>query len=141
MTALSKKLIFLLHRFPIPSDFTSGTTTPSAQAIPPKLLRDAREKINEIATLLLRAGVEERLSASEVNSNRHRYERNIGGGLEEFIEGVSFFHFLTTRRLITPGEVQAYLSVKDSTSGEKRKLTSGKDGVEVEVPDDFVSRQ
>lgn len=142
ITALSKKLIFLLHRFPIP-DFSSS----SQFKIPQRLLSDAHAKISEIACLILRAGIEENLSAAaavdgqeDPKTNRYRYERNIGGGLEEFIEGVSFFHFLTTRRLISPDEVQAFLSVKDDKTGEKRKIMSLKDpSVALEVPDEFVS--
>lgn len=112
VTALSKKVIFLLHRFDI-SDF--GSVQPSAKT--QKLLSDAETKLQEIISLLRQAALteglgaldapgQEQLDASTRRLRSQRYERNIGGGLEEFIEAISFYHYLRTTKLITLGQIQ-----------------------------------
>ncbi|CAO1634787.1 unnamed protein product [Sympodiomycopsis kandeliae] len=134
VTSLSKKLIFLLHRFPIPNNTDTSE-------IPARLLKDAQTKIDEIVVLLLKAGIEENLSRSH-NSNQYRYEKNIGGGLEEFIEGVSFFHFLTKKELISIEQIEEYFVIDEKRKNQLEKVLK-KDGDEenaqvVQIPNDFT---
>lgn len=90
VTGLSKKVIFLLHRFDI-NDFASKE--PSGKTC--KLFSDAEAKLEEIIAILRQAAVAEGLGSID-NSEQHRdvttqmlraqrYEQNIGGGLEEFV--------------------------------------------------------
>lgn len=111
VTALSKKVIFLLHRFDI-SDFASAE--PSAKTR--ELFSEAETKLDEIVALLRQAAVAEGLGStgapdqeldlSAARLRAQRYERNIGGGLEEFIEAISFYHYLRTAQLITLRQIQ-----------------------------------
>lgn len=97
VTSLSKKVIFLLHRFDV------GDFAPDPSSATQKLLEEAESKLNHIVGVLKQAAAAEQLALPE----RHdRHERNIGGGLEEFIEALSFYHYLKTTKLITLQEVQ-----------------------------------
>ncbi|EST06751.1 Translin [Kalmanozyma brasiliensis GHG001] len=111
VTALSKKVIFLLHRFDI-TDFASAE--PSAKTR--KLFSEAETKLDEIVALLRQAAMAEglgslcapdqQLNLSAARLRAQRYERNIGGGLEEFIEAISFYHYLRTTQLISLRQIQ-----------------------------------
>lgn len=111
VTAMSKKVIFLLHRFDI-SDFASSETSSKTK----QLFSEAETKLQEIISLLRQAALSEGLGPLEVSSAKpdvstrrlraQRYERNIGAGLEEFIEAISFYHYLRTQRLITLRQIQ-----------------------------------
>ncbi|CDU24612.1 uncharacterized protein SPSC_04445 [Sporisorium scitamineum] len=111
VTALSKKVIFLLHRFDI-NDFASAQ--PSAKTR--KLFSEAEIKLQEIMSLLRQSALAEglgsidapdvQLDTSTKRLRAHRYERNIGGGLEEFIEAISFYHYLRTTQLISISQIQ-----------------------------------
>jgi len=93
VTSLSKKVIFLLHRFDV-KDFASAEPSGKAR----KLFSEAETKLEEIISLLRQAAVNEglgfveapgqQLDASTRMLRSHRYERNIGGGLEEFVSSV-----------------------------------------------------
>ncbi|TKY86958.1 hypothetical protein EX895_003635 [Sporisorium graminicola] len=111
VTALSKKVIFLLHRFDI-TDFASAQPTVKTR----KLFSEAETKLQEIISLLRQSALAEglgsidapdaQLDASTKRLRSHRYERNLGGGLEEFIEAISFYHYLRTTQLITIRQIQ-----------------------------------
>ncbi|SPO31496.1 uncharacterized protein UTRI_06626 [Ustilago trichophora] len=111
VTSLSKKVIFLLHRFDI-HDFASETPSNKTR----KLFSEAETKLEEIVALLRQAAAaeglgsiqtqQEQLDASTKRLTSQRYERNIGGGLEEFIEAISFYHYLRTTRLISLSQIQ-----------------------------------
>ena len=65
----------------------------------------ARGKLKEVQKLL--ASI-----ASEVQGDRYwRYQRNVSPGLQEYIEALSFAHYLETGKLVTFNEVQ--LSISD----------------------------
>ncbi len=101
----------LLHRFDI-TDFASEQ--PSAKTR--KLFAEAETKLDEIVSLLRqgrcsrRAGSivapDQELDLSASRLRAQRYERNIGGGQEEFIEAISFYHYLRTTQLITLRQIQ-----------------------------------
>lgn len=105
ITALSKKLIFHLHRY-------SNTDAPDAYA-------SAHPKLQEISHLLHKCGKDEELAApcGAPHDTMNRFERFVGGSLEEWvrtchscqIEAVSFLHFLEKDALISYEDVQALL--------------------------------
>ncbi|WFD27000.1 hypothetical protein MNAN1_001992 [Malassezia nana] len=101
VTALSKKLIFHLHR-------SSNAATPDELA---PLLAAAHTKLREISQMIIKCGIEEGLAASfgSPNDTMNRFERFLGGALEEWIEAVSFLHFLEHDALISYEEVQSLL--------------------------------
>ncbi|KAJ1603615.1 hypothetical protein NDA14_003012 [Ustilago hordei] len=111
VTSLSKKVIFLLHRFDI-KHFASEEPSNKTR----KLFSDAEEKLEEIIAILRKAAVAEALGSTNTAEQREststptlraqRYEQNIGGGLEEFIEAISFYHYLRTTELITLQQIQ-----------------------------------
>ena len=62
-----------------------------------------REKLQEIQKLFAAVG-------AEVEGDRFwRYQRNVSPGLQEYIEALSFTHYLETDRLISYDEVQQSL--------------------------------
>lgn len=93
ITSLSKKVIFLLHRFDV-KDFASAEPSGKAR----ELFSEAETKLEEIISLLRQAAVNEGLGSIEAPGQQldasihmlrsHRYERTIGGGLEEFVSSV-----------------------------------------------------
>ncbi|WFD22930.1 hypothetical protein MEQU1_001611 [Malassezia equina] len=97
ITALSKKLIFHLHR-------CSNTDALDAYA-------SAYPKLQEISHLLHKCGKDEELAApcGAPHDTMNRFERFVGGSLEEWIEAVSFLHFLEKDALISYEDVQALL--------------------------------
>lgn len=138
VTSLSKKVIFLLHRFDI-KDFASPAPSSKTRS----LFSEAESKLEEIVGLLRQAAVTEGLGAIETSGQQvpssvyqlraQRYERNIGGGLEEFIEAISFYHYLRTTQLISLRQIQdrfraqtvseAQLYAQPSVSAEARAST------------------
>ncbi|PLB37556.1 translin family protein [Aspergillus candidus] len=93
ITALSKKIIFSLQRVrtlnaPLPPNITKETTSRFAQIT--ELFKTA---LPDITAPL----------------HKHRYARQISPGLQEFIEALSFHHYLETQTLITIDEVRARL--------------------------------
>jgi predicted translin family RNA/ssDNA-binding protein len=52
----------------------------------------------------------ESISADTTGINRWRYERQISGGVQEFIEALSFEHYLTRQTLVTPDEASQALA-------------------------------
>lgn len=68
---------------------------------------EGRKKLKEV----------QRLFASmrqEVQGDQFwRYQRNVSPGLQEYIEALSFTHFLDTEKLISYDEVQQSLSDED----------------------------
>ncbi|RAK90899.1 translin-associated factor TraX [Aspergillus costaricaensis CBS 115574] len=93
ITALSKKIIFALQRIrtlntPLPPNLTKETTTRFAQ-------------ITTHFTSLL--------PDLTPAPNTHRYMRQLSPAIQEFIEAISFHHYLTTQSLITLEEVRKHL--------------------------------
>ncbi|KAJ5175738.1 uncharacterized protein N7482_001615 [Penicillium canariense] len=92
ITALSKKIIFALQRV--------RTTN---QPIPPKIAQENDTRLEQIQKLF--ASVTPDLTSI----NAWRYQRQISGGIQEYIEAISFDHYLRTETLITHAEVAARL--------------------------------
>ncbi|KAI0428901.1 Translin [Xylaria sp. FL1042] len=91
VTALSKKIIFSLQR-----------VRKLSQPIPQHIQSDIDGRLKEIAELL------ETIQPDVQGMNRHRYPLIC---LEEFVEAVSFAHYLRHQTLMTPAEAQAAVPV------------------------------
>ncbi|KAI1131849.1 Translin [Nemania abortiva] len=89
VTALSKKIIFSLQR-----------VRKLSQPIPERIQSEIDGRLKEIAELL------ETIQPDVQGMNRHRYPLIC---LEEFVEAVSFAHYLRHQTLMTPEEAQAAL--------------------------------
>ncbi|KAH8100500.1 Translin family-domain-containing protein [Cristinia sonorae] len=100
ITNLSKKVIFLLHRVMTTDDVsTADKDDRNARAA-----AQGREKLKEIQKLFAAVG-------AEVQGDRFwRYQRNVSPGLQEYIEALSFTHYLETGKLISYDEVQQSLT-------------------------------
>lgn len=92
ITNLSKKLIFLLHRL--------STEETDAQS----LAHQSTKKLREIQRLF--AGQREEL----VGDRFWRYQRAVSPGLQEYIEALSFAHYLQHDTLITWQQTQDSLA-------------------------------
>ncbi|KAI9376451.1 Translin family-domain-containing protein [Aspergillus egyptiacus] len=92
ITALSKKIIFSLQRVR-----TAGI--PVAQSIK----KDTEPRFAQINDLF-------RSATPEITGlSSHRYLRQLSPGIQEFIEALSFHHYLENQTLITISEVKAHL--------------------------------
>ncbi|EPS99124.1 hypothetical protein FOMPIDRAFT_1125109 [Fomitopsis schrenkii] len=99
VTNLSKKVIFLIHRSLTESNNQSDDGETSLRAV-----SRAKHKLKEIQDLF--AAMRE-----EVAGDRFwRYQRNVSPGLQEYIEALSFAHYLECQTLISYAEVQRSLS-------------------------------
>ncbi|KAL4907709.1 hypothetical protein BDW74DRAFT_175489 [Aspergillus multicolor] len=92
ITALSKKIIFSLQR----------VRTANAP-IPAFIIKDTEPRFTQINDLFVSAVPETR------GLNNYRYLRNLSGGIQEFIEALSFKHYLETQTLITRDQVAQHL--------------------------------
>ncbi|KAL6304180.1 Translin [Sparassis latifolia] len=98
VTNLSKKVIFLLHRTMTEENFESNDHVLAVRAA-----GRAKEKLREIQNMF--AAIRE-----EVAGDRFwRYQKNVSPGLQEYIEALSFAHFLEHGTLISYDEVQQSL--------------------------------
>lgn len=96
ISAASKKVIFLLQR--ILNDTSNDERDLSLRAA-----TEAKKKLAEIHTVL-------RSIAPELVGPRFwRYAQNISGGLQEYIEALSFVHYIEHGRLVSYEQVQAIL--------------------------------
>ncbi|OTA68639.1 Translin [Hypoxylon sp. EC38] len=89
VTALSKKIIFSLQR-----------VRKLNQPLPARIQADVEERLKEIAGHLVT------IEGDVAGMNRYRYPLIC---LEEFVEAVSFSHYLQHQKLITPSETQEAL--------------------------------
>ncbi|KAJ5778746.1 hypothetical protein N7520_001992 [Penicillium odoratum] len=92
ITALSKKMIFALQR-----------VRAINQPLPQKIAQENQTRLDQIKALFTS------IIPDVTGINAWRYQRQIGGGIQEFIEAISFDHYLRTQTLITHAEVQAQL--------------------------------
>ncbi|KAJ5951621.1 Translin C-terminal [Penicillium vulpinum] len=90
ITALSKKIIFALQR-----------VRATNQPLPPKIAQENQTRFDQIHALF------EAVVPEQLGINGWRYQRQISGGIQEFIEAVSFDHYLRTQTLITHAECSA----------------------------------
>ncbi|KAK9896906.1 Translin [Cystobasidium minutum MCA 4210] len=96
ITALSKKLIFHLHRV--------------TQRKPEAVLKEAEPKLKDLANLF---GT---LQADLEGERYWRYQRQISPGIQEYIEAATFMHFLSTHyTLMTLEQLQQGVSLPVTT--------------------------
>ncbi|RXK37435.1 hypothetical protein M231_05258 [Tremella mesenterica] len=113
ITQLSKKLIFHLHR--------GATSSPGARA---KMLNDARTKEREIREQFRKVN---EVLREDGDDQGWRWHRQVSPGLEEYIESLSFLHYLEGKGLITLSDVQAALS--DQETGDPWLVVTPEDYV------------
>ncbi|KAG6832248.1 hypothetical protein H0H92_004213 [Tricholoma furcatifolium] len=98
VTTISKRTIFLLHRVVIESDADDAAASAAAQG---------RAKLKEAQNIY--ASIKHELEGDRF----WRYERQVSPGLQEYIEALSFAHYLEHKSLITFDEVQKTLCDAD----------------------------
>ncbi|CAO3614161.1 unnamed protein product [Mucor fragilis] len=89
ITALSKKMIFALHRA-----IQANNSNPN--------YKEADQRQKEIIALF------KKLAGDIQGLHYHRYSRSFSGGFEEFIEAIAFYHFLIHKTVITKEQVDGY---------------------------------
>jgi len=100
ITNISKKTIFLLHRIVLEDSADERSLALRAAA-------RGREKLREVQTMY--AGL-----TDELKDDRFwRYQRQVSPGLQEYIEALSFAHYLEHNSLITYKQVQDTLCDAD----------------------------
>ncbi|GJE87756.1 translin-associated factor-X domain-containing protein [Phanerochaete sordida] len=113
VTNLSKKIIFLLHRI-MTDDASEGSGDGGGVGVGGggvgdrsralKAASKGREKLREVQGMF--ANVRHELTGDRF----WRYQRQVSPGLQEYIEALSFAHYLETGKLIGYEEVQKSLS-------------------------------
>ncbi|KAI0359126.1 Translin [Trametes cingulata] len=102
ITNLSKKLIFLLHR-----TVTEDPNESDDHVLGARAAARAKGKLHEIQSHF--AALRRELTGDRF----WRYQRNVSPGLQEYIEALSFAHYLEHRSLISYEQVQSTLSDQD----------------------------
>ncbi|XP_076693448.1 translin-associated protein X [Callospermophilus lateralis] len=105
ITVESKRTIFLLHRI---------TSAPDMEEI----LTESEVKLDGVRQKILQVAQE--LSGEDM----HQFHRAITTGLQEYVEAVSFQHFIKTRSLISMDEINKELVFTTEDSGKENKTPS-----------------
>ncbi|ESK98484.1 translin family protein [Moniliophthora roreri MCA 2997] len=105
VTNISKKTIFLLHRIVQESQGDASSYHDSRI----RAANQGRDKLRQVQEIY--NGLKEEL----VGDQFWRYERQVSPGLQEYIEALSFAHYLEHGNLITHAQVQATLVDADGT--------------------------
>ncbi|XP_073649767.1 translin-associated protein X isoform X4 [Tursiops truncatus] len=105
ITVESKRTIFLLHRI---------TSAPYMDEI----LTEAEIKLDGVRQKILQVAQE--LSGEDM----HQFHRAITTGLQEYVEAVSFQHFIKTRSLISMDEINKQLIFSTEDNGKENKTAS-----------------
>lgn len=92
ITALSKKIIFALQR-------VRTVNVP----LPPNIAKENKTRFTQIIDLF------KAIAPELAGTNSWRYQRQVSGGIQEFIEAISFEHYIQSQSLITRDEVAAQL--------------------------------
>lgn len=111
VTNLSKKIIFLLHR--ILTDDSADDRTLALRAA-----SRAKEKLREVQAMY--AALKDELQGDRF----WRYERQVSPGLQEYIEALSFTHYLEHGTLIKFEQVQDTLRDPDGVPVRTRNCIS-----------------
>jgi predicted translin family RNA/ssDNA-binding protein len=80
--------------------------------IPPKIAAETNERAAAIQQQLLS------IAPDLAGINAWRYQRQISGGIQEYMEAISFEHYLRHQELITVNEAAASLQVISLTDGD-----------------------
>ncbi|KAL9131679.1 MAG: hypothetical protein Q9175_006703 [Cornicularia normoerica] len=115
ITALSKKVIFSLQRY-VPSMnrvFSANTENNPTRVrqlqapIPPAISKDISSYQTKITDLFIS------VAPDLQDLNAWRYQSQISSGIQEYMEAVSFQHYLETQRLISYKKAQAQIPGKN----------------------------
>ncbi|KAJ3973172.1 Translin [Lentinula raphanica] len=98
ITNISKKTIFLLHRLALEAQDAPARASAAKAGL---------NKLREVQKMY--AGMKDEL----VGDNFWRYQRQVSPGLQEYIEALSFAHYLEHANLISYDQVQATLCGAD----------------------------
>jgi len=112
VTNLSKKVIFLLHRImtdDASNDLVDGGEGTGDRTRALKAASKGRDKLREVQ------GMFANVRHEVVGDRFWRYQRQVSPGLQEYIEALSFAHYLETGKLISYKEVQKTLSDDQGT--------------------------
>lgn len=71
--------------------------------LPPSIAKENKTRFTQIIDLF------KSIAPELTGTNSWRYQRQISGGIQEFIEAISFEHYIQTQSLITRDEVAAQL--------------------------------
>ncbi|KAK7071666.1 hypothetical protein SK128_025826 [Halocaridina rubra] len=98
ITVRSKRIIFSLHRLP-------GMENEERE----KVLTSAASDLQDIEKTLMKY-----IAQELVDEEPYQYVYAYSGGLQEYIEALSFYHYLTTDAIISHDEVQKRLTFGDA---------------------------
>ncbi|KAB8302740.1 hypothetical protein EYC80_006093 [Monilinia laxa] len=101
ITASSKKIIFTLQR-----------VQKLHQPLPQKIAKETSERLAKINDLFTS------ISPDLTGINSWRYQRQISGGIQEYMEAVSFSHYLTEQSLIPLSTAQSSLPEGINLTGD-----------------------
>ncbi|PBP26357.1 translin-associated protein X [Diplocarpon rosae] len=101
ITAASKKIIFALQR-----------VRSLKGVVPPKIASEVQEKATSMQKQF------ESIAPDLTGINAWRYQRQISGGIQEYIEAVSFQHYLINQTLITLEEASQSLPGAITLTGD-----------------------
>ncbi|KKZ61433.1 hypothetical protein EMCG_03946 [[Emmonsia] crescens] len=88
ITALSKKIIFSLHR-----------VRTLNKPLPKNIVKDNHDRLMQITALFTS------VVPDLAGINAHRYQRQISPGIQEYIEAVTFQHYIETQQLMSLEDV------------------------------------
>ncbi|XP_055473538.1 translin-associated protein X [Psammomys obesus] len=108
ITVESKRTIFLLHRI---------TSAPDMEEI----LTESETKLDGVRQKILQVAQE--LSGEDM----HQFHRAVTTGLQEYVEAVSFQHFIKARSLISVEEINRQLTFTTEDSGADSNTPSSED--------------
>uniref|UniRef100_A0A9L0TPT2 Translin-associated protein X n=2 Tax=Equus caballus TaxID=9796 RepID=A0A9L0TPT2_HORSE len=111
ITVESKRTIFLLHR--ITSSQYLNYSAPDMEEI----LTESEIKLDGVRQKILQVAQE--LSGEDM----HQFHRAITTGLQEYVEAVSFQHFIKTRSLISMDEINKQLIFTTEDNGKENKTS------------------
>lgn len=74
-----------------------------------QLLDEAHAKIEEIKSWLQKVA-DEIQSSGKGDAGWWQFARNVSPGLQEFLEAVSFLHYIEAKELISPGQLRERLA-------------------------------
>ncbi|KAJ5895662.1 hypothetical protein N7495_007353 [Penicillium taxi] len=133
-----------------PSIFALQRVHAINEPIPPKIAKDNQDRLDQIQKLFTS------IVPDVTDLNTWRYQRQVSGGIQEFIEAISFDHYLRTQTLITheevsgrlPAEIEVtaddYLGGLFDLTGEMMRFavtTLGSGSTETEEPTDEPTSQ
>lgn len=95
-TSISKKVIFLIHRVASEKDQNTGAAVAHAA-------KQGLEKLSEVKTIF------SKMQGDLSEQYFWRYQKNVSPSVQEYIEALSYAHYMASGRLVSHSEVQMSL--------------------------------